>query len=459
VIGWRLPPASPYSRIFSIRGHKHPISLQCRPPDTSDSLSAFHMPPLPMPLSLILSGWSGRLNLMRPWTRRITNPLAVVILASIAIVPAASAVLIAGGDGTGNTTAPSPDPGFDHVGVINGLSGVYVRNGWVLTAHHVGVNPILLGGVTYPVIPGSKVRFKNPDLTLADLAAFKLAVRPPLTDLLIANNAPTLNTNVTMIGNGRNRGAATTFSGHDGFLWDVSRALRWGTSRITQINRLSLDTQSLWVTFEDLPPSPGNDNEADMVTGDSGGAAFTGSGSSAELVGILFARATLLNQPANTSIYGNAGIIADLFAYRSEILAVIDQPDCDDGLDDDGDGLIDFPADPGCSSLTDSDERNLALACDNGLDDDTDGLTDMNDPGCSSPSDISERGASFQCDNGLDDDGDLLVDFPDDDGCLHPTNLIEAPEPSMIGLLTAGVLGITNLAARRRRSQQRRAAS
>ncbi len=32
---------------------------------------------------------------------------------------------------------------------------------------------------------------------------------------------------------------------------------------------------------------------------------------------------------------------------------------CDDGVDNDGDGLIDYPADPGCSGLTDDDEFNV----------------------------------------------------------------------------------------------------
>ncbi len=33
-------------------------------------------------------------------------------------------------------------------------------------------------------------------------------------------------------------------------------------------------------------------------------------------------------------------------------------PQCSDGIDNDGDGLVDFPADPGCSSTTDDDEFN-----------------------------------------------------------------------------------------------------
>ena len=50
---------------------------------------------------------------------------------------------------------------------------------------------------------------------------------------------------------------------------------------------------------------------------------------------------------------------------------------CSDGIDNDIDRLIDYPADPGCASSTDTDETNMAAAaCADGLDNDTDGLTD-----------------------------------------------------------------------------------
>ena len=55
---------------------------------------------------------------------------------------------------------------------------------------------------------------------------------------------------------------------------------------------------------------------------------------------------------------------------------------CADGQDNDGDGLIDYPADPGCSSVEDIDET---------------------DPP--------------QCSDGKDNDGDGLIDFPADKGC------------------------------------------
>ncbi len=402
------------------------------------------MPPPPTPTP-------SRIPLRPPlagWRRRALG-LALAGALVMAMPLAAGAALISTGDGTGNTTAPAADPGFANVGACNQLSAVYVRNSWVLTASHVGEHAVDFGGVLYQPIPGSSVRIQNPDSSYADLRAFKLSERPPLPDLLIANNAPSLNTLITVIGNGRDRGAATTWMGVDGWLWAPGQRIRWGTNRIALLDQLNLGTQSFWIYFDDLPGQSGGQHEADIVTGDSGGAAFTGSGASAELVGILFARGPFVGQPANSSLFGNAGLVADLFAYRSEILAVIDQPDCDDGLDDDGDGLADYPADPGCTSPTDTSEREASLACDNELDDDNDGLIDLSDPGCTAPGDTSERGAIFQCDNGLDDDNDLFFDFPDDSGCLHPTNLIEAPEPNLIPMLAAGLLGLVALSNRR----------
>ena len=55
---------------------------------------------------------------------------------------------------------------------------------------------------------------------------------------------------------------------------------------------------------------------------------------------------------------------------------------CSDGQDNDADGLVDYPADPGCTSAEDNDET---------------------DPP--------------QCSDGKDNDGDGLIDFPADKGC------------------------------------------
>ena len=70
---------------------------------------------------------------------------------------------------------------------------------------------------------------------------------------------------------------------------------------------------------------------------------------------------------------------------------------CVDGLDNDGDGLIDIN-DPGCSSPQDNDESDdnppppppVLAQCEDGVDNDGDSLVDLADPGCSSSSDDDE---------------------------------------------------------------------
>ncbi|HSN29148.1 MAG TPA: hypothetical protein VLT45_22825, partial [Kofleriaceae bacterium] len=61
---------------------------------------------------------------------------------------------------------------------------------------------------------------------------------------------------------------------------------------------------------------------------------------------------------------------------------------CNDGIDNNGDGKIDYPNDPGCSSPSDTSEDTVC-------------------PGASCP----------VCSNGSDDDSDMKTDYPADFGC------------------------------------------
>lgn len=66
-------------------------------------------------------------------------------------------------------------------------------------------------------------------------------------------------------------------------------------------------------------------------------------------------------------------------------------PECSDGADNDGDGQIDHPNDPGCDSPEDDSEIDLP-ECSDTIDNDGDGKIDFSgqDPGCDSPEDDSE---------------------------------------------------------------------
>ena len=82
---------------------------------------------------------------------------------------------------------------------------------------------------------------------------------------------------------------------------------------------------------------------------------------------------------------------------------------CSDGLDNDGDGLLDYPEDPGCSAPDDSSEQSPSLPCDDGLDNDADGLIDYPaDLGCKDPTWGLENP---QCSDGIDNDGDRKIDW------------------------------------------------
>ena len=66
-------------------------------------------------------------------------------------------------------------------------------------------------------------------------------------------------------------------------------------------------------------------------------------------------------------------------------------PACDDGLDNDGDGLVDYPDDGGCASINDESETDPLRLCDDGLDNDGDGKVDYPaDPGCLTLDDLTE---------------------------------------------------------------------
>ena len=100
----------------------------------------------------------------------------------------------------------------------------------------------------------------------------------------------------------------------------------------------------------------------------------------------------------------------------------IENPQCSDGIDNNRDGDVDYPEDEGCFAPYDQGELP---ACGDGRDNDGDGLVDYpDDTGCSSASAVTERP---ECQDGLDDDGDGLIDYPNDPGCDSPSDISEEP--------------------------------
>jgi cysteine-rich repeat protein len=128
---------------------------------------------------------------------------------------------------------------------------------------------------------------------------------------------------------------------------------------------------------------------------------------------------------------------------------------CSDGVDDDGDGRVDYPTDGGCSSASDPSERDAGRPCDDGLDNDGDRLVDFpSDPGCRYPQSPRENPA---CDDGLDNDGDGGIDWngtpPDADCVTRPFRNWETPPGCGLGWEVAPVL-LAILRLRRRKASR-----
>lgn len=394
---------------------------------------------------------------------RTAHILVLCLLTLLLGAPAAKAVIIASGDGTGNTTAPFGEPGWSHVGKYGGLTGVYVGNGWLLVARHTGLNDIELAGIAHRSVDSSYVAVDPPGN--ADLAMIRIESDPGLPDLSISSTPPS--GNILLVGQGKNRGAGVDWDPDpfdDGWAWAPGAELRWGTN-VVNATSIPIDTGFQTITFAtDFSETNQTAHESVAVLGDSGGAVFLHDGSG-ELAGIMLVVATFAGQPAATSLFGNVTYAAQLSDYRSEILAIRADTACDNGIDDDGDGDADYPEDAGCLNANDAFERFDALPCDDGFDGDGDGAFDYpEDVGCTSPTGVREDPA---CSDGIDNDGDGQIDWdggawinggtplgPVDTFCSGPTRNREKAAPRCglgfeIALLLPALAGLRRKLRRR----------
>lgn len=205
-----------------------------------------------------------------PWNR----PPARLFAAALALALAGTSHAVLTNE-TAVTTAPavanwdsgwgaSGVTGWDYVGSVGGASGVYLGNGWVLTAVHVGAGDFTLDGVTYGLVAGSPTAITNANGSAADLVLFQIAAPPNLPSLAISSAAPaklSLNSagdHVVLIGFG-------------------GGAKSWGRNMVTASDE-SISPQGSDTVTVDFGTKYGAvrfvDNQAKAVVGDSGGAGF-----------------------------------------------------------------------------------------------------------------------------------------------------------------------------------------
>jgi hypothetical protein len=193
-----------------------------------------------------------------------------------------SVEIVENGTASFNTTAPTSSDipnwdagwgssgvtGWNYVGYVQNAGGVYLGNGWVITAGHVGEGNFYLGGFTYDAVPNSAVEISDTN-GQADLTLFQIATSPDLPALTIATGTPraafpdgTGGSEVAMLGMG---GGSES----------------WGLNTVTendlqvQVTGYSFTTIDFQTAYGDPPTGFTNlDNEATLIAGDSGGGDF-----------------------------------------------------------------------------------------------------------------------------------------------------------------------------------------
>jgi MYXO-CTERM domain-containing protein len=270
----------------------------------------------------------------------------------------ALALIIDGGDGTGNTTnpvntinlntgQPFGDPGWNNVVQIGNSSGdyaggVYLGGGWILTADHVtlGSTSVTYDGNTYSAVPGSLTQL----IGGADLAVFRISAPPPsgALSLTIASSTPSVGTTVMGIGFGRSASATGSWDSnwnptsnpssivYTGFYYPATggatQTKRWGADVISSTPPSFTDgyggsMPGIVTTFNSSNP-----NSMQVDAGDSGGALFAYVGNSWELAGIIVGYQPFVDQPADTAVLNETSYSVDLSAYSSQIIAAVPEP-------------------------------------------------------------------------------------------------------------------------------------
>ena len=267
---------------------------------------------------------------------------------ALAVLPRAEAVVVSQSNALLYTQTPTSDDfGFANVGtVFNSIasipaSGVYLGDGWMLSAYHNTVNGsgvftfpgVTLGGVGYSVDSATATRLHNADSSPADLTLFRLTTIPAgLTAMPLSGVAPSIGVDTRMMGNGQDRGLTETRwnstnpwtevpSGGNrlGYKLAASRALRWGTNSVDTAASALPDLGYGVVTAFGMDWD--NVSGEGMATGgDSGGGVFVKNGGTWELAGIMLYTATLTNQPADALAYGDATYAASIATYKAEIV-------------------------------------------------------------------------------------------------------------------------------------------
>jgi hypothetical protein len=281
---------------------------------------------------------------------------------SICLAVPAGAVILSGpnGTGSGNATAASLNsfitsnslpafPFWNNVVTVSDASGVYLGNGWVLTAAHVTQLAVNAGSITVNGAPYT-VR-QNTQVGGFDLRLYRIGGEmgdpplPALPSVGLDPTSPSIGQSFLTFGRGeRAEGTANSASSSDASLagspahfdWAGAGAMRWGTNNMETIPTWAGGPASFagvlpgpTTAFVSIYDDPGagnylNATEAGHAVGDSGGPLFTLESGVWTLTGLSLAVAADpgAGQPGGVTGFGNLTAYANLATYKSQIEAI-----------------------------------------------------------------------------------------------------------------------------------------
>lgn len=214
-------------------------------------------------------------------------------------------------------------PYWQNVGMLNQSTGVYLGNGYVLTAAHVGAGVFFLqDGSSYRPVPGTEQRFRVRGESFADLSLFRVSYRredllAQLPTIPMRRVCPGRGCTVVMVGAGSGNASDGFTRMGDDFRWNDDIRMRWGLNRVEYQYADPIETYAFRTAGFSTRFSRAS-YECQATPGDSGGAVFAYNPMFKrwELCGIILA----VDGAEGQAAYGNQTYIGDLSAVPPQAL-------------------------------------------------------------------------------------------------------------------------------------------
>src|SRR5579859_1026165 len=177
--------------------------------------------------------YNQRLFIREELMKNITRFVLAAGLGLVLSLAPLSAFAVIDASSSTNTSPPADGAPWNNIGQVNGASGIYVGNGWALTAVHVGPGDILFNGTVF-AYDGSSHRLTNSDGTGTDMVMFHLKGVPAIPRVVLATSTPAALSTVDIIACGHIAGSPqTSMFPYTGFYWSPGGYKSWGNCTVS----------------------------------------------------------------------------------------------------------------------------------------------------------------------------------------------------------------------------------